>query len=430
MAHSCVDWTTTPPTRKTPLLILSWGSDSVYTIVPAEFKTLEEVAREEFGFGNVEIEFSSSCVNLCNGIPARISESVWEHMSPYIGCISVAVRGLPSRGQSATERLAEKRQAVPEPTKAALPPANAETKLVTQENNEDNPDGNPPEHGHDDSQSISIKATATEEEDSNGDHGDGGTAAPEYESHEEPEEAWEEEVSAVPLPKLRRRRRVVSEDEDEGEGFGKPPETLLKLEVEKPIQDHASDTEKRPSRIKSPIPPLASPPKPKSPQPLKIKKERDPVDYCAHTESQSPGLPRSETKPIKQEKRDNEPRTAPPIYERSSQLTHTQSQSQSETQGDPGDHHRLMIRVAHRASKQESKFTAKSSTKVAKVIAGACKSFGLDATRATLYLIVSMEDEDGVVENLFPCDKRDTMVRAGAEQDAESKFLLKIAGDP
>jgi hypothetical protein len=41
-----------------------------------------------------------------------------------------------------------------------------------------------------------------------------------------------------------------------------------------------------------------------------------------------------------------------------------------------------------------------------------------------------MEDEDGVVENLFPCDKRDTMVRAGAEQDAESKFLLKIAGDP
>ncbi|KIK97638.1 hypothetical protein PAXRUDRAFT_824747 [Paxillus rubicundulus Ve08.2h10] len=89
-----------------------------------------------------------------------------------------------------------------------------------------------------------------------------------------------------------------------------------------------------------------------------------------------------------------------------------------------------MIRVAHRASKQESKFTTKGSTKVAKVIAGACKSFGLDATRATMYLIVSMEDEDGMIENLFPCDKGDTVVRAGAEQDAESKFLLKIAGDP
>ncbi|KIJ06381.1 hypothetical protein PAXINDRAFT_103389 [Paxillus involutus ATCC 200175] len=420
MAHSCVDWTTTPPTRKTPLLILSWGSDSVYTVVPAEFKTLEEVAREEFGFGNVEIEFSSSCINLCNGIPARISESVWEHITPYIGCISVAVRGLPSRGQSTTERLAEKRQAVPEP-------ANAEPKLVTQENNADDHDGNPPEHGHDDSQSIPIKETVTEEEDSSGDHVDGGTTAPEYDSHEEPEEAWEEEVSAIPLPKLRRRHRVVSEDEDEDEGFGKPPEVLPKLKAEKSVQDHASDTEKQSSRIKSPTPPLASPPKPPQPLSREIKKERDPVDY-----SQSPGPPRPETKPIKQEKRDSESRT--PIYERNSQPTHTQSQSQSqsqtETQGDPCDHHRLMIRVAHRASKQESKFTAKSSTKVAKLIAGACKSFGLDATRATLYLIVAMEDEDGVVENLFPCDKRDTMVRAGAEQDAESKFLLKIAGDP
>jgi hypothetical protein len=165
-----------------------------------------------------------------------------------------------------TERLAEKRQAVPEP-------ANAEPKLVTQENNADDHDGNPPEHGHDDSQSTPIKETGTEEEDSSGDHGDGDTTAAEYDSHEEPEEAWEEEVSAVPLPKLRRRHRVVSEDEDEdeGEGFEKPPEALLKLKVEKPIQDHASDTEKQPSRIKSPTPPPASPPKP--PQPLSTRSD-------------------------------------------------------------------------------------------------------------------------------------------------------------
>ncbi|KAH0829039.1 hypothetical protein J3R83DRAFT_2494 [Lanmaoa asiatica] len=92
--------------------------------------------------------------------------------------------------------------------------------------------------------------------------------------------------------------------------------------------------------------------------------------------------------------------------------------------------HKLMIRVAHRSSKQESKFTTKSTTKVAKVLTTACKSFGLDASRATLYLIVFMEDDDlGEVENLFPCDKNDTIARAGAECDTESRFLLKIAGE-
>ena len=49
--------------------------------------------------------------------------------------------------------------------------------------------------------------------------------------------------------------------------------------------------------------------------------------------------------------------------------------------------------------------------------------------RATMYLIVSMEDEDGEVENLFPCDINDTIGRAGAERDTESRFLLRIAGE-
>lgn len=46
-----------------------------------------------------------------------------------------------------------------------------------------------------------------------------------------------------------------------------------------------------------------------------------------------------------------------------------------------------------------------------------------------MYLIVSVEDEDGEVDNLFPCDKNDTIARAGAEHDTESRFLLKIAGE-
>lgn len=101
----------------------------------------------------------------------------------------------------------------------------------------------------------------------------------------------------------------------------------------------------------------------------------------------------------------------------------------TQLQAEPSEFHKLMIRVAHRPSQQESKFTTKSTTKVAKVLASACKSFGLDANRATLYLIVSTEDEDGEQENLFPCDKNDTIVRAGAERNAESKFVLKMAGE-
>jgi hypothetical protein len=38
MAHNCIDWTATPPTRKIPLLILTRDDDRVYTIVPKDLK--------------------------------------------------------------------------------------------------------------------------------------------------------------------------------------------------------------------------------------------------------------------------------------------------------------------------------------------------------------------------------------------------------
>ena len=37
MGHNCTDWTTTPPSRKTPLLILSYGECLVYATVPRTF---------------------------------------------------------------------------------------------------------------------------------------------------------------------------------------------------------------------------------------------------------------------------------------------------------------------------------------------------------------------------------------------------------
>lgn len=47
-----------------------------------------------------------------------------------------------------------------------------------------------------------------------------------------------------------------------------------------------------------------------------------------------------------------------------------------------------------------------------------------------MFLIVDTDDDDeGVMENLFPCDDADSMMRAGAEASGESKFLLKLAGE-
>ena len=108
MGHNCTDWTTTPPSRKTPLLILSYGEYHLYATVPRTFtvsltilalviffmvvtlQALEELARKKFELGTSDIEFYSACMNLCNDVPARIDDDVWEHVTPYIGCIMVA----------------------------------------------------------------------------------------------------------------------------------------------------------------------------------------------------------------------------------------------------------------------------------------------------------------------------------------------------
>jgi len=108
MGHNCTDWTTTPPSRKTPLLILRYGESHLYATVPRTFtvsltipalvislmvvalQALEELARKKFGLETSDIEFYSACMNLCNEVPARIDDDVWEHVTPYIGCIMVA----------------------------------------------------------------------------------------------------------------------------------------------------------------------------------------------------------------------------------------------------------------------------------------------------------------------------------------------------
>jgi len=45
------------------------------------------------------------------------------------------------------------------------------------------------------------------------------------------------------------------------------------------------------------------------------------------------------------------------------------------------ENQRIVIRVAHRTSRQESKFTVKGSTKVSKVVTSVCRSFGLEPSQ-------------------------------------------------
>ncbi|KAL4081176.1 hypothetical protein J3A83DRAFT_4367610 [Scleroderma citrinum] len=96
MLHNCTDWSTVPPTRKTPLLILSYDDCRLYATVPKSFHDLKRLVWKKFGLEPTEIEFYSSCMNLCDGLLARIDDDIWEHIAPYIGCITVTRKLAPS----------------------------------------------------------------------------------------------------------------------------------------------------------------------------------------------------------------------------------------------------------------------------------------------------------------------------------------------
>ncbi|KAG8220461.1 hypothetical protein J3R82DRAFT_3156 [Butyriboletus roseoflavus] len=243
MAHNCVDWTTNPPTRKMPLLILTHGDDHVYTVVPTEFRTLEQVARREFDLGGVEIMFSSSCLNLCDGLAARITESAWEHMSRYIGCATVEIlgpRAVPPQGRlwsfaGHSNRSRQVLQAASANTEDQRDP-NVKRELPS------NTDKGPDHGGLDSKPNVSAREAVRADQSAPSDHGNdhNSASAPEDDQQEEPRE---EEVSAIPPRKSRNRRRVVSEDEGE---------------------DEDSEREHQvPAR--SQVPPIASPPKPTQP---------------------------------------------------------------------------------------------------------------------------------------------------------------------
>ena len=52
-------------------------------------KALEETVRKKFSLGVAQIEFYSSCGNLCGDVLTKIDEDVWELVAPCIGSITV-----------------------------------------------------------------------------------------------------------------------------------------------------------------------------------------------------------------------------------------------------------------------------------------------------------------------------------------------------
>ncbi|KIJ60247.1 hypothetical protein HYDPIDRAFT_43488 [Hydnomerulius pinastri MD-312] len=105
MVHNCMDWTLTPPMRKSPVLVLSWGDVHVYTKIPEQFEALVAFARKKFNLERSELEFYSSCVNFCSEVLAEVTQDVWEHIAPYIGCITVVEKNIPRKQLTATPNL-------------------------------------------------------------------------------------------------------------------------------------------------------------------------------------------------------------------------------------------------------------------------------------------------------------------------------------
>ncbi|KAG1716470.1 hypothetical protein ID866_674 [Astraeus odoratus] len=364
------------------LLVLSHGDVHVYAT------DLEKLARSEFNLGNADLEFYSSCINMCNGVPARVGPRVWDSVpeapaptpppeQPYRMVVD------DSEGYASTSML---------DAHDTKPSVN-----VMSGKDAEHPNLSAPENSEEEGEDKARNARRGRRDGS-----------------EDALQTTDEEWKAVPrgrtLRDSARAEPALSEDE---EYMMRTPKRVQHTRTTRPSSGDAGKQElgtrpKKP-RLKSSSrsPGRTGYGNPEEQEPLSAPPagtQKLPDVVKSQGKVQQPSQPRDE---------ETLPEPAP---------TSQQSESQTESQ-------RMLIRVAHRSSKQESKFTVKGSTKVSKVITSVCKSFLLDPSHAKLFLIVDTDDEEGIMENLFPCDKNDTMARAGAEASGESKYVLQLPGD-
>lgn len=424
-AHQCVDWSRSPPARKLDVLVLSYGDTHVYAVVPKLFKDLDRLAREEFNLGDARLEFYSSCIKLCNvDIPARIGEHVWEYISSLIGCLLVVART--PTVKHARESEATSHLTPPPPEQSIMPSVHdGESELLMNEDERHNSSYSTADKTGGEGAPGGMDLPTDEgniekgEENGNSSPGKSGLASS-VEDTRTTDDDQEAQGTGTVMRKRRARQLLENLPESEEEEPMARRRRIIKTNQEEtsPLSSGQLGMRGPSTRSRKRMP--RSPTKPSR----EAAGEHEPVDDMTF-ESQKRGASHSQSRSIKDERTVvNSPST--PAH-KVSEPEPVFTQVPRGTQQDGPE--RMYIIVAHRPSKQESKFAVKGSTKVSKVISSVCKSFTLDASDAKLFLIIDTADEDGIMENLFPCDVDDSMTRAGAEPSNESKFVLMLPGD-
>ncbi|KAJ3864539.1 hypothetical protein EV359DRAFT_63919 [Lentinula novae-zelandiae] len=102
-----------------------------------------------------------------------------------------------------------------------------------------------------------------------------------------------------------------------------------------------------------------------------------------------------------------------------------QSQTQTQTSTSTEPEPRFKIRIWGPRD-QNGEFMTKKKHTVRKVLAGACKNFGLDPVQAKLQLVVELPDEftGEMVSHHYDCDNEDTVGKAGIGPESTLKVCV------
>ncbi|KIK61036.1 hypothetical protein GYMLUDRAFT_43129 [Collybiopsis luxurians FD-317 M1] len=103
--------------------------------------------------------------------------------------------------------------------------------------------------------------------------------------------------------------------------------------------------------------------------------------------------------------------------------------SQSQTQ--PSDYDpRFRVTIYGPGEDEKAEFMTRKKHTIKKVLAGACKSFGIDPTRAKLQQIVVVPDEvtEELVSHFYDCDNSETVGKAGIESNSNLRVVLEGDG--
>ncbi|KAE9392734.1 hypothetical protein BT96DRAFT_924562 [Gymnopus androsaceus JB14] len=116
--------------------------------------------------------------------------------------------------------------------------------------------------------------------------------------------------------------------------------------------------------------------------------------------------------------------SATAVPEEPSQIQQSQSSDQ-----DP----RFKITIIGPGNERAEFMTRRKHT-LRKVLAGACRNFNIDPTRAQLKQVLEVDDEDsmdpdGKVEQLFPCDVDDSVGRAGIGPESKLRLVVEDEED-